>query len=85
MLIRWLLCVLLLKNGELKWIWMTCLIIDWFCVLLLRSYEYGIWWDENWDIELLMIEIMIWNIEIVDWNYEYGLRWWTMWIVCIWW
>ena len=66
MLIRWLLCDLLLGNGELKWIWMTCLIIDWFCVLLLRNYEYGIWWDKDWDIELLMIEGMIWIIEIVD-------------------
>ena len=57
-----------LRNDELEvnaenllWNWLNlCWCWEW-C-------EYGICWVEDWDIELLMIEKMIWIIEIVDWK-----------------
>ena len=58
-----LICELLLRNDELKVNMMNCLRIEWFVdnwLICDCCWECGMcWiekWDENWDVELLMME-----------------------------
>ena len=62
---------------EIEW-----LVDNWLiCVCCWEWCECGICWVEKWDIELLMIEGMIWIFEIVDMQWSDDL----CEIVCVWW
>ena len=76
----------LLRNGELKWMWMTCFEIDWLVNCCWEWCECGICWVEEWYIELcwwLKNNLSYWDCGLGICGYV--LRWWTMWIVCVWW
>ena len=82
-LIMWLLCELLLKSDELKVNLMNCLRLnDWLtiwlnCVCCWEWCESGMWWDEKWDIEMLimkewieLLRLWIWDCDELDWIVE---------------
>ena len=67
----------LLRNGELKWMWMTCFEIDWLVNCYWEWCECGICWVEGWDIDLcwrlkndLSYEIVDWKFMEMDWSDE---------------
>ena len=76
-LIMRLLCELLLKSDELKVNLMNCLRLnDWLtiwlnCVCCWEWCESGMWWDEKWDVEILIMKewfelLRLWNWELMN-------------------
>ena len=64
---------------ELLWNWLIVYDCWEWC-------ECGICWVEEWDIDF-MLKIKEW-FELWDCGLEIcgnGLKWWIMWIVCVWW
>ena len=82
-LIMWLLCELLLKSDELKVNLMNCLRLNdlltiWLnCVCCWEWCESRMWWDEKWDVEMLimkewieLLRLWIWDCDELDWIVE---------------
>ena len=61
---------------ELLWNWMIC----WQLIDLLMLWELcegGMWWDEKWDVEMLimkewieLLRLWIWDFDELDWIVE---------------
>ena len=90
MLIEFILKVIVMWIAVEKWWigseceWFVCNWLTYVLLLRMRWMWYMLsWWLGYWD----MLKVKEW-FELWDCGLEIcgnGLKWWTMWIVCVWW